>query len=58
MRSAEHYRSQAARSRRLAKAAIDPDLQKQLETTAAEFDEMAAEIERQTNGKPPNSNDI
>jgi hypothetical protein len=53
MPSAEHYRSQAARSRRLAKTAIDPELRKQLETTAAEFVAMAAEIERQTNGKLP-----
>ena len=37
----------------LLRTAIDPEVQKQLETAAADFDEMAAEIERQTNGKWP-----
>jgi hypothetical protein len=51
MHSAANYRRQAARSRRLALTAINPEVQKQLETAAADFDEMAVEIERQTNGK-------
>jgi hypothetical protein len=52
MRSAENYRRLAARSRRLAKTAIDPLVRAQLETSAAEYEAMADKLE-QTNGKKP-----
>jgi hypothetical protein len=53
MRSAEYYRRLAARSRRMAQTAIDPLVRDQLKQSAADYDAMADEIERQTNGTKP-----
>lgn len=57
MRSADHYRKLAARTRREAQTATDPSAKEQLESVAAEYEAMAAEIEQQTNNKTPTKSD-
>ena len=57
MKSAEYYREQAKRTRQLAKRAADAKLRAQLELTAHEYDEMAADADQDTGAasvRPPN----
>lgn len=46
MNTALEYRERAAQARRLADAVLDPAVREQLETAARDYDQMAAELER------------
>ena len=53
MSKADHYREEAARARRWAQDAADPEFQRRLSEIAESYEKLAARIEALESGKAP-----